>query len=324
MNPEKNNDVMEIDLLELLDALRRRILLLIFTGTIGGVIAVLISIFLISPIYTATTKILVLTKETTLASLADLQMGSQLTNDYQVLIKSRPVLQQVVEDLSLPVNYQQLGSSIAISNPSNTRILEIQVKNTDPVLSAKIANHLAKVSSSFIGEQMEVVPPKIVEDAIVPDRKTSPSHSRNLMIGVLLGLLLSGGIVCFNTIMDDSIKTEDEIRKYLDLPMLARVPDRKDFINKAEKDAAGGKAGIRKLRGRRPSAGDTAEAGGTESSEAEEEPAETMNPETEEEPVVTMNPETEKTVAETRNPETEETAADPGESGETDRHKEEV
>ncbi len=240
-NTAIEQEEVEIDLLELLAAMRERIWIILFTVISGGIIGGLVSVFLISPVYTSTTKLLVLTKETTLASLADLQMGSQLTNDYQVLIKSRPVLEQVIDELSLAMDYQQLSKSITIENPSNTRILELKINCTDKELSAEIANCLAEVASDFIGDQMEVVPPKVVEEGIVPERRTSPSHSLNAVIGALIGLALSGGMVCLNTIMDDSIKSEEDIKKYLELPMLARIPDRKDFIN-----LSGEEAGIKK------------------------------------------------------------------------------
>ena len=78
--------------------------------------------FFVNPTYTSTSTMLVLTKETTLASLADLQLGSQLTKDYTVLITSRPVLEEVIENLDLDMNYKILRGSITIDNPADTRI----------------------------------------------------------------------------------------------------------------------------------------------------------------------------------------------------------
>lgn len=228
------NDEIEIDLFELLYAIKQKIIVILFASISGGIIAWLFSFYMLSPIYTSTTKLLVITKETTLASLADIQMGSQLTNDYQVLIKSRPVLEEVIEDLSLPMTNSELESKITINNPANTRILEIVINDTDAMRAAYIANDLADVASTFIGEQMEVIPPKIIEDAIVSNNRTSPNYYKNIIIGLFLGFIISTGIVCLATIMDDTIKTEEDITKYLEIPTLTKVPDRKDYINKKE------------------------------------------------------------------------------------------
>ena len=137
---EKNINDDEIDLLELFFAIRRRFLAVVATGLFFGCLACIFTKFFMTPIYTSTSSMLVLTKETTLASLADLQMGSQLTNDYRILITSRPVLEEVIENLKLDTDYKTLAESITVDNPSDTRILNIAVNNPDAELAAKIVN----------------------------------------------------------------------------------------------------------------------------------------------------------------------------------------
>ena len=107
----------------------------------------------VTPTYTSTSTMLVLTKETTLASLADLQLGSQLTKDYTVLINSRPVLEQVIENLSLDIDYKSLRESITIDNPVDTRILTLSVVQSDPEMAKAVVDELAKVSSAYIGDK---------------------------------------------------------------------------------------------------------------------------------------------------------------------------
>lgn len=231
----EKDDEIEIDLLELLLALKKKALIILAIGLLGGCVACAATRFLMTPVYTSTSSMLVLTKETTLASLADLQMGSQLTNDYQVLITSRPVLQDVIETLGLDMDYVDLERLITINNPSDTRILEISVDYNDPVMAAQIVNELSNTASSFIGDKMEVVPPKTIEEGEIPTEKTSPSMVKNALIGLLLGLFASAGVVCVMTIMDDTIKTEEDISRYLEISTLASIPDRKDYITGKKK-----------------------------------------------------------------------------------------
>ena len=117
----------------------------------------------------------VLSKETTLTSLADLQIGSQLTKDYSVMITSRPVLEQVIKNQGLNMTYGQLKARIRISNPADTRILNMTVSDTDPVRAKAIADEVANASSDYIGDIMEMVPPKIIEQGVVPAAPASPS-----------------------------------------------------------------------------------------------------------------------------------------------------
>lgn len=238
----------EIDLLELLLVLRRHILSIIIAALITGAAALAYSMFIVTPVYTSTSTMLVMTKETTFESLADLQMGTQLTNDYKVLINARPVLEEVIFNLNLETDYERLRGAVSINNPNNTRILEISVRNSDPVLAMDIVNELSRVSSEYIGDKMEVVPPKIIEEGIIPIRKTSPSHRKNLMIGFLAGAVLAAGFWVLRSLLDDTIKGEEDIEKYLGIATLASVPDRKDYINEKK---PGGKKKKNKLFGKK-------------------------------------------------------------------------
>ena len=228
-----DNDV--IDLREVYFALKKRILLILAAGLIGSCLYGAYTAFFMEPLYTSTSSILVLSKETTLTSIADLQLGTQLAADYQVLIKSTSVMDDVIEALDLKMSADQLRGSISIANPADTRILEVSVTNTDGALAKKIADKVVEVASEYIGDKMEVIPPKIIEKAELPTVKTSPSLAKNTMLGLLLGLILSAGIVVVITVMNDSIKTEDDIEKYLGISTLAVVPDRKDYIGSKKK-----------------------------------------------------------------------------------------
>ncbi len=235
------DDTIEIDLSEILFAIRRWIVVIVLVGILGGGAAFAATRFLMTPIYTAENSMLVLTKETTLASLADLQMGSQLTNDYTVLTTSRPVLEAVIEDLELSMTYNQLKQTISINNPNATRILVIKVENQDPQLALDIVRTVANEASAYIGDIMEVVPPKIIDEGVVPKKPTSPSTLKNTAIGIFLGLFLSCGIVVLQVLLDDTLKSEEDIEKHLGMSTLSVVPDRKDFIGQSKEKKAGNK-----------------------------------------------------------------------------------
>ena len=227
----QDTDEITIDLREVFFALKKKAFLIAAACIIGAVIAGAITIFLMTPVFTSTASVLVLSKETTLTSIADLQLGSQLTNDYKVLIRSTSVLEEVIEDLDLDTTAEGLRKSVNVVNPDGTRLLDISVNNSDPEMARDIVNDIAMVSSAFIGDKMEVVPPKIIEYGKTPEFQTSPSLKRNVLLGFFIGLLLSAGLVVVLTVMDDTIKSEDDLQKYLGLSMLASIPDRKDYIN---------------------------------------------------------------------------------------------
>ena len=220
-----------IDLLELFYVLKKKILLILMAALIGGCVAGVYTQFFMTPVYSSMSSILVLSKETTLTSLADLQLGASLTSDYTVLIKSTPVLEQVIENLNLDTTVEELKNQISINNPTDTRILEITVQDTDAAMAKKVVDEIANVSSDYIGDKMEVVPPKVIEVGKIATVRTSPSVKKNIMLGFLLGFVACAGIIVVYAVMDDTIKTEEDIEKYLGVSVLAKVPGRKDYIN---------------------------------------------------------------------------------------------
>ena len=200
----------------------------------GVVAAVLFSKVVLSPVYQSSSMLYVLSKETTLTSLADLQMGTQLTQDYKVLVTSRPVLDAVTEELGLDMTYEELRAGISIDNPTDTRILTITVENQDPLMAKTLVDCISQTASAYIGSIMEMVPPKIVEGGQIPEYPSSPNVRRNAALGGLAGAALVCGALTLMVILNDTIRTEEDVEHYLGLTTLALVPER----NSAGKTAA--------------------------------------------------------------------------------------
>lgn len=232
-NRPMETEEIEIDLLQLWNAVRHRIWLVLLAGFIVADIAFAITKFLITPMYSSSATMLVVTKETTLSSLADLQLGSQLTNDYEIMITSRPVLQEAIEELGLEISYKRLRDMITISNPNDSRMLIISTLQADPELAKNVVDTVAEISSEYIAEKMEVTAPKIIEEGEVPIFQSSPNLLRNTAIGGMLGILAAVFLICVAVILNDSIQTEDDIERYLQLPVLAVVPDKSGSSRKS-------------------------------------------------------------------------------------------
>lgn len=218
------NEEMEIDLVDLFYLIRARLWIILLSATILASVTGLVSSYLITPKYTSKTQLYILTKSTSITSLADIQLGAQLTQDYMVLVKSRPVVNQVIENLDLDMTYDELAGMVSISNPSNTRILEIQVEYTDALIAKKIVDEFATVSVSRIAKIMDTEEPTIVEEGFVSPTPSSPNTTRNIVIGALLGAILAAGVIIVLHLMDDTIKNADDVEKYLGLSTLGLIP----------------------------------------------------------------------------------------------------
>ena len=220
----ETHDEMEIDLLELFYRLLENAKYIIACALIGALIMATYSFVLVRPTYEATSMLYVLSSSDSAINLSDLQIGSALTSDYQQVFETWEVREMVIKNLGLSYDKDQLANMIEISNPNDTRVLSITVTSTSPAEAQAIANELASVARQYIAEVMETDSPSVFSQALLPEVPVAPRKALNTAIGFVVGALIMMAIVTVRFIMDDKIKTADDIRRYVDLPTLAIVP----------------------------------------------------------------------------------------------------
>lgn len=219
------NDEIEIDLGEVLHVLFQKAGWILLVGIITAAAAFLISEFLLPPIYESTTKIYILNKqEGNTVTYSDVQIGTQLTKDYAELVKSRFVLEDVIDQLKLDLTYEQLENKLDITTPTDTRILAISVEDGDPKAAMDIANAIRETASVHITNVMDIEAVNIVETANMPEEKSKPHVLQWTMIGGMLGALLVCVIVLLRYMLDDTIKSSEDVARYLQLSTLALIP----------------------------------------------------------------------------------------------------
>ena len=228
----------EIDLLELAGVLWKKILFIAIGFAVGAFLAFGITKLFITPLYKAQSTIYVFTKSTSITSIADINIGSALTVDFKYIGTTRDVIEAAIKELNLNTTYEKLSKSISITNPSSSRLLEITVTDVDPVAAANISNTVADCLRERIADVMNTDKPSMVQRAVVPKTKSSPSTAKNTVIGALVGALLVAGVIIIRHLMDDTIKTEDDVQKYLRLNTLASFPFIKQKDEKTKSRAA--------------------------------------------------------------------------------------
>lgn len=222
---EIENDEITIDLTELLSELWNKAYIIILAGILAALVAFAGTKLFITPKYTATTSMYMLTRtEGQAVTQNELSIGTQLTQDYMELVKSRAVLDQVISVLNLDMGPAELGNMITTENPENTRILTISVESAVPEEAQAIANAVREAASVTIQEIMEIDAANTIEEANLPESPSSPSTMRNTVIGGALGILLAAGIVVLIFLLDDTIKNPDDVENYLGLNVLTSIP----------------------------------------------------------------------------------------------------
>ena len=218
----RNNDT--IDLVELMYALLRRWKMLVLTTVVGALLAGAYHQFLVKPTYQADASIFI-TNTDSVITISDMQLSSALTEDYSKILTSRSVLKEVIEDQDLDMTYRDLANLLTITNPDSSHIINIAVNCGDADMARNIANSLMNVGIHRIYQVIGTGEPNVIDyseaDSVV---ETPPGLKKYVMMGALLGLALMCALITVRFLLDTTLKSEEDITKYLRLPVLSVVP----------------------------------------------------------------------------------------------------
>ncbi len=217
----------EIDLREILFLLLDRILIILLAGALVAGLAFVGTRLFITPKYQSKTSIYVMNRnEESTVNASDYVASNYMTQDYTELITSWPVMEQVIADLDLNDSFsvERLIGMISVENKENTRIIEITITDTSAVRAMDIANAVRIASAVRIKEVMGIENVNVVSEARLNPNPVSPNVFKNMVIGGLLGVVIAVAIIVIRHITDDTIKSPDDIEKFIGISTLASIP----------------------------------------------------------------------------------------------------
>ncbi len=236
MQTSYQEDEIEIDLQDLFGLLLHKLWIIILAAVVTGALGFVCSFFLITPQYESTTSIYISTSKGTENSMtySDAQLASQLTKDYEELILGRTVLEQVIAAYQLDESYESLKNRVTVENTSNTRIITITVKDPNPANAQIIANSIRDAAAIHIKDVTDVEAVNVADEANLPEDPCEPSVPKWTLIAALIGMVVAAGIIVVQYLLDDTIKSSEDIEKYLELSTLGLIPDF-DTVEKKKK-----------------------------------------------------------------------------------------
>ena len=215
-----------LNLEDILEVIKKNFLMIAIMTLLFGCIAAYGTIFLMTPQYETKTQILVSqAQETEVVNNQDIQASLQLINTYRDIIKSPTVLDDVVNNLELQESSTAISEKINVTNQDQSQVLTVTVTDESAQRAQDIANEVASVFQSTVPEVMNVDNVSVLAAADVGENPSpvSPQPVINIAIGLILGLLVGLGIAFLRAFMDKRVQTEEDVEKYLDLPVLGTV-----------------------------------------------------------------------------------------------------
>jgi capsular polysaccharide biosynthesis protein len=212
---------------DLFQVLKKRISIIIVITLLAASVSAFISYFVLTPIYETSTQLLVNQKKSNqnIYNNNEVQTNLQLMNTYNVIIKSTGILDKVKKELGLNMSVEELSGKITVASEKESQVLNLSVKDKDPDRAVKIANKTARVFKREIPKIMSVDNISILSKSQIGDGlyPVDPKPKMNIMLGIIVGLLSSIGLVFLLEYLDNSIKNEQDIENILDLPILGTV-----------------------------------------------------------------------------------------------------
>ncbi len=222
---------------------------LIFLGIIlGSVISSVFTYQFIAPIYQAKTTIMIDTTSSRVeqenedyytsssdttsqyVTEGDINFSSKIAGTYMPILKSRKVIDRVIDKLDLNMSYEQLSQVITTTHVNNGQIIDIEVKSTSPRVAYDVANTLPDAFSTELRTLAKFDSVKVIDSAIMPQNHIYPNNQKNMLAGAVIGLFITILVVLLLDYFDNKLKTPDDIEEYLGLPILGVVISEDDKI----------------------------------------------------------------------------------------------
>ena len=218
----------EINLKELFDYFKSRIMVILIIILVGLIAGSVYSIFLKTPLYRSKTTIVLVSEDGTAGSTtytqSDVQLNKSLVSTYSEIVSSRRVIENVIKNLSLDYTVDEVTDMITISTVNDTEIIKIEVANEDKGIAADIANEVANVFSEEIKSIYKLQNVSVVDVAEEAESPYNINIFKDLLIYLLVGIVISFGIIFVIFYFDTTIKSVEEIENKLGLPVFGIVP----------------------------------------------------------------------------------------------------
>jgi len=222
---------LEIDLLELFNALKKSIVWIVAATLICAVLGFCYSKFLITPQYEASVNMIVNTRSDNAGNVTNdnITSAKNMVSTYAIIIKSNRVLNEVIEKLELDIDYEKMAKKVEVASINSTQVMEVVVTDPVPERAAQIVEQIAKIAPERIVEAVEAGSCKVISDVEIGKDPVSPSVMKYTALLAMVGLVLSAGLVILKELFSNYIEDDADVTKYLGLPVLGVIPEVEDL-----------------------------------------------------------------------------------------------
>lgn len=214
----------EIDLKELFEFIKNKLGLLIIITVGICLLGCVYGLFLQKPMYKSYTTIILSGSDSQITQ-SELSLSKSLVDTYAEIVKSRRVLEQVIEELNLDTTYEKLSNKISVTSVNNTEIIKIIVTDTDPTEAKNIANVTANYFTKEVVDLYKVNNVNVLDEANTTNIPYNINVAKQIIIYLFIGFILGAGLLFIIFYFDRTIKSAEQIEQKIKLPILGSVEE---------------------------------------------------------------------------------------------------
>ncbi|MBS6395790.1 MAG: hypothetical protein KH452_01380 [Clostridiales bacterium] len=227
----QDEEYIEIDLKKIMYLLWRNLALIILVTLVSAGAGYAYVRYGVTPVYRASADMLVNNSKEAAAptvTTSDMAASSNLVKTYSVILKSHTLLEQVIEDLGLTCTYDTLAGAISVSSVDGTQIMRISVQHADAGMALQIVDKIVELAPAAIMDTVDAGSVKTIDAPWTTGVPVSPNEKKYILAAGSFGMLLCLGILILKELLNDTFKSEEEIRNLLGLPVLSVIPLEKE------------------------------------------------------------------------------------------------
>lgn len=205
---------MEIDFLDVLKALAKRLWIIVLCGVLAGTLMLAYTVLFVTPLYQASVTLYINNRTgigSSAVSSSDLAVALQLVETYTNIVRSDRVVDKVIDASGVELTTKQVKKMISAEAVNETEIFQVTVTSPDPELSMKLANTIADVAPAEIKGIIEGSSAKVIDYAKLPTGRSSPSYTKNTVLGTVIGAVLAALVIAVCHLLDMRIKREEDL-----------------------------------------------------------------------------------------------------------------
>jgi capsular polysaccharide biosynthesis protein len=215
---------MAVELIELWRVIRKHLAMIVVVTVVAVATAGILSKFVLPKQYASTATLMVIPQNGAQDLLANLVTGQSLVDTYAQVADSRSVLQAVAGQPQVGLSATALSHVVTATPVANTDLLTITVTATNPLWASRVSNAVAQATVATVTRITRQRQLEVVDPAVPVTLPVAPKTKTNVAIALVLGLLVGGGLAFLLEYLDDSLKSEEDVKRVLDLPVLTVIP----------------------------------------------------------------------------------------------------